>query len=98
MLAAQAKRLWQLRYQRYLKSDHWRKFKLTILASRGQRCEQCRSVQKIQIHHLTYIRLGAELPSDVKVLCEACHQKAHDIFQPKRPKWISGLKRVKVRA
>jgi len=43
-------------------------------------CEECGKVLKkygFHTHHLTYIRAGKELPTDLKVICLKCHQKCH---------------------
>lgn len=96
LLAAQNRRLHQIRYQRYLKSSHWRTFRLGVIAGRGPYCQRCRSPKKIQVHHLSYERLGRELPDDVAVLCESCHQRAHDIYQPKHPAGFRRIKQFKV--
>lgn len=66
------------KYREYLKSEHWILFRLTIIATRGLRCEQCGTVRgKIHLHHLSYERLGKELESDVRLLCAWCHTKEH---------------------
>ncbi len=66
------------RYNLYLNSDQWLKFRRRILKERGNRCEECSSTEKpLHLHHLTYKRLGNEYPADVKVLCLACHEKEH---------------------
>lgn len=65
-------------YAEYLKSEHWRVFRAGIIAERGNRCEDCGcNSRRVQVHHLTYLRVGAELPSDVKVLCARCHRHRH---------------------
>jgi|SRR5215472_14775278 len=33
---------------------------------------------RLEVHHLTYKRLGHEHPDDLIVLCPGCHAKAHD--------------------
>ena len=69
----------QLEYREYLLSDHWAQFKARILNKRGPQCEQCGTAKgPIDVHHLTYERLGQELVTDVEVLCRNCHQKRHD--------------------
>ncbi len=40
------------------------------------RCGRIKSAANLQVHHLTYERLGNELPSDLQVLCHACHWEA----------------------
>lgn len=68
----------------YLQSAHWRTFRLEVLAARPN-CENCGLsrdlcrlfyLNDLDLHHLTYERLGKERPADVKVLCRACHEIA----------------------
>lgn len=61
----------------YLKSAHWKSFRKIALASHGRMCAKCCSFKRLQVHHLTYERLGRELISDVQVLCFDCHKKEH---------------------
>lgn len=60
-------------YQAYLESDHWKAVKERF---RGQRCLVCGS-PSICLHHVTYERLGAELDSDLRPLCDDHHQAVH---------------------
>lgn len=71
-------------YQKYLRSEHWRSFRSAVLSERST-CEQCRLPRlsslffygtDLDLHHLTYERLGHEEQRDVKVLCRACHEIA----------------------
>jgi cytochrome c len=64
-------------YQEYLKSSHWIDFKDKIYSRRRQ-CEFCKINYGLNIHHLTYERLGAERTTDVMVLCRNCHYKHHE--------------------
>jgi hypothetical protein len=72
-------------YERYLESEHWRTFRDSVLVAHP-RCERCNLGpswsqyfygQSLNVHHLTYENLGHESPSDVEVLCIACHAKEH---------------------
>ena len=64
-------------YLAYLKSPEWRKQRNRALTRAGFRCGRCNSKRLLQVHHLTYERLGAEWDQDLEVLCETCHQGAH---------------------
>ena len=55
----------------------WKEFKKLLIEERGNRCEQCNMVKPLDGHHLTYERLGYELPKDVVLLCRNCHVKIH---------------------
>jgi 5-methylcytosine-specific restriction endonuclease McrA len=69
-------------YERYLNSDLWRKNRQPALDRAGNACEKCGAVEALNVHHLTYKRLGKELPKDLQVLCRPCHLLVH----VKRPK------------
>lgn len=61
-------------YQDYIDSAQWAEFRDGVLRARGFRCEQCGGWGwDRELHHLTYERLGRELPEDVVVLCPPCH-------------------------
>jgi 5-methylcytosine-specific restriction endonuclease McrA len=58
----------------------WRKRSAEILDQRGSRCEVCGDSGAdvgIRVHHLTYERFGAELDSDLLVVCRSCHSRIH---------------------
>ncbi len=38
---------------------------------------------RLEVHHLTYERLGAEWDDDLIVLCPACHRGQHGIPEPR---------------
>lgn len=65
-------------YAAYLASDRWAVTRLGALHRAGWRC-RCGSRSCLQVHHLTYARVGAELPDDLVVLCRNCHQRVHGI-------------------
>lgn len=65
-------------YHEYLKSSHWRNFKKRYFASHPRLCAVCGSSEKIELHHVSYERLGNEREdSDVKPLCRPCHEVTH---------------------
>ena len=65
-------------YVKYIASDKWKLFRLSIIADRGKTCERCGTKKgTIQLHHLTYIRLENELSEDVQLLCLPCHETTH---------------------
>lgn len=49
-----------------------------MIVGRCRKCKICEKAGRV-VHHLTYERLGAELPTDVVVLCEWCHDLLHGI-------------------
>lgn len=43
----------------------------------------------LEVHHLTYERLGREHPDDLIVLCPACHAAAHGLEHTDKPRMTS---------
>lgn len=82
MMAATAK---QQAYTAYINSPAWRAIRARAIFRDGAQCRLCGSRQKLEVHHLTYIRFGGEeLPGDLITLCEACHERLHaGAHQPK---------------
>lgn len=66
-------------YSDHMTSDKWRFFRDQVISERGGMCERCgkRGHAPMNVHHLTYARLGQELPDDVKVYCLPCHKLMH---------------------
>ncbi len=81
-------------YERYLRSDWWLHRRREALFRAGQKCERCgwieppRSRLRLEVHHLTYVRLGREWPDDLVVLCPDCHATAHGL--PPEPTPVAG--------
>ena len=64
----------------YLKSDHWRDIRSEAITIARHECQLCGASEEdcvLDVHHLTYERLGFELPDDVIVMCRNCHNEAH---------------------
>ena len=66
-------------YESYLTSSWWKGRRLQALGLAGSRCKNCGATEDLQVHHLNYDHLGAELDSDLEVLCEPCHKGKHGI-------------------
>lgn len=64
-------------YQAYLNSPDWRRVRARALLRAGYRCSRCDACRDLQVHHLTYERLGSELDADLRVLCACCHGNHH---------------------
>lgn len=75
-------------YRKYLNSEEWRTRRKALLRERGRACERCAATKRLHVHHLTYVRLGSELPSDLQILCADCHAEIHR----KRPRPIKPRK------
>lgn len=79
-------------YQRYLHSPEWAAKKAAVIARAGGQCEteltahgalagyRCHR-KGLQVHHLTYVRVGKEDLEDLMLVCACCHERA-------RSKWI----------
>ena len=61
-------------YRAYIRSSKWQEIRQRALNRAGNRCEKCQAVGRLDVHHLTYDRLGSELLEDLLVVCEACHK------------------------
>ena len=61
------------KYLSYLKSKLWKKRRYAALERAKFKCEECGDTRWLQVHHLTYERLGREHPKDLQVLCQGCH-------------------------
>lgn len=64
-------------YATYLQSAGWRRRRDEALKAAGWTCQRCGARKGLQVHHLTYERIGAELPEDLQVLCRSCHEGEH---------------------
>jgi hypothetical protein len=60
----------------YLRSPHWRVRRARAIALAGGSCERCSAHGRLEVHHLTYKRLGRERDRDLRALCHRCHQIA----------------------
>lgn len=75
-------------YAEYLLTPHWRDTRIWKLHLERWTCADCgyrRFPYKrgmpmgLDVHHLTYARLGREALADILVLCEACHAARHGL-------------------
>lgn len=66
-----------LAYADYLKTAHWRKTRNSALTRAGWKCGRCQSNVGLQVHHLSYERVGEERDADLEVLCKSCHEGLH---------------------
>lgn len=64
-------------YPAYLKTAHWQDVRSRALVRAAGRCQLCGTAGSLDVHHNTYERRGAELPSDVVALCRSCHTTHH---------------------
>ena len=64
-----------LPYHEYIQSEAWKERARAAKRRAKGRCQLCNSDQHLNAHHRTYERLGAELPEDITVLCDECHER-----------------------
>lgn len=64
-------------YQQHLRSPEWAVVRRLALEQAAHACRLCGSDERLDVHHRTYDRLGAELLADVVVLCRSCHNRHH---------------------
>lgn len=76
-----AGRLAELRampYPLYLRTPEWRRARAAALLRAGHSCSlDVTHTDDLEVHHRTYERLGAELATDLVVLCRSCHRLHH---------------------
>lgn len=64
-------------YVNYLKSKHWQNLRDRLIGDKKV-CSACGYVVPVvQLHHMSYERLGHELDSDLVALCPNCHKLVH---------------------
>lgn len=64
-------------YYDYLKTAAWQKKRIERLKADGYSCQMCGAKHGLNVHHLTYLRLGCERMEDLITLCGNCHEKVH---------------------
>ena len=65
-------------YSDYLQSPEWAALRAKIYDIAKGSCERCGiSHGKMCTHHKTYEHVGAELPSELILVCEPCHVDLH---------------------
>jgi 5-methylcytosine-specific restriction endonuclease McrA len=74
----QANAEWWRRYNDHLASDRWRELRRLVMARCHGTCEGCGERPAVQIHHLTYERLGNEMLFDLVAVCMTCHETIHN--------------------
>jgi hypothetical protein len=65
-------------YRKYLATPMWTIKRQLVLDRAGDLCEGCRRRRPVEVHHLTYERLGREMLFDLVAVCRPCHEAIHD--------------------
>lgn len=77
------------KYQEYINGPAWEAVRKRILKRARGKCEKCRARSStLQVHHLTYDRLGKERDADLLAVCGPCHQAFHPEKQFLRPYFV----------
>lgn len=62
----------------YLETKKWQRARSERLKIDDFKCARCRSTKNLQVHHLTYERIGEErVDKDLITLCRKCHAEIH---------------------
>ena len=64
----------------YMTSFGWRMKREAVLRRDNSCCQSCGATERLEVHHITYKRLGNEDLGDLIVVCRNCHQKIHDRY------------------
>lgn len=64
-------------YEQYLRTARWYSTRNLALSRARYRCERCQANSQLQVHHVSYERLGDEANEDLQVLCRGCHLGHH---------------------
>jgi len=65
-------------YNEYLRSPQWQHIRSKVIRREKGLCQGCGNAGGMEVHHLTYRRIGRELLCDLVLLCHGCHEVAHD--------------------
>lgn len=77
-------------YADYLRSPWWQAVRIWAIRRAKHRCQHpgCEGTFGLEVHHLSYAHLGDERSYELRVLCAACHQRAHGLI-PVAREWLS---------
>ena len=66
-------------YKDYLNDKSWNARRSKSLKRGNYLCSRCGSTRDLNVHHLTYARIGQEEQDDLIVLCRRCHSIVHGL-------------------
>lgn len=64
-------------YAVYMQSEEWAARRAQYFVNHERSCRACASSTRIELHHKTYARMGAERDQDLVALCSRCHKALH---------------------
>lgn len=67
-------------YDRYLKSDAWKRVRESVLERDEHKCRFCGATENLRVHHKAYQNVYEEECAliDLITLCDKCHKELHD--------------------
>lgn len=76
-------------YKRYIRSPEWEQIKQKRMELDNFSCVMCKRSREhcrtLQVHHITYARLGHEdILNDLCTVCGSCHKKLHNYYDRRR--------------
>ena len=84
---AEAEKVWHAnRFRRFAGRHDWHipyRTRVAVLTRASDHCELCGKFcneyggTMLDLHHLTYERVGSELPEDLQAICRDCHDSIH---------------------
>jgi hypothetical protein len=66
-----------MNYEAYLNGKEWELLRILVLQRDKNKCRLCSRRDCLEVHHLTYKRIGHERMSDLVTLCDRCHNDMH---------------------
>lgn len=73
-----------MNYIKYIQSAEWFEKRDSRLRYDDSKCRTCGSRVNLEVHHITYERLGDELLEDLITLCKECHQAITSVIRRRR--------------
>jgi len=67
-----------VKYEDYIVSKEWEAKRKERIKRDHYQCAMCGTAKNLQVHHITYERLGHEELDDLITLCKDCHAKVHE--------------------
>jgi hypothetical protein len=69
--------LFPMNYRAYIRSEAWRRKRTEVIRRARGMCERCGRWPIVNVHHLSYARLGDEPLTDLIGACSRCHRELH---------------------
>lgn len=66
-----------MKYTEYIISREWMLMRGWRLIIDKYKCQRCGRKRELEVHHITYERLGRERDEDLVTVCVRCHNDIH---------------------